>query len=114
MLSYSLRMDRLAQLIERGPVLIDGAMGTELNARGAGAGQCLEELNLAQPALVLGVHRDYIACCADVIETNTFRANRFGLGDSYLETQVREINLAGARLAGEARTQSAPPEIVQR
>src|SRR6267143_498942 len=54
MLSYSLRMDRLAQLIERGPVLIDGAMGTELNARGAGAGQCLEELNLAQPVLVAG------------------------------------------------------------
>src|SRR2546421_298074 len=74
MLSYSLRMDRLAQLIERGPVLIDGAMGTELNARGAGAGQCLEELNLAQPALVLGVHRDYIAAGADLLVLETFTA----------------------------------------
>jgi methionine synthase / methylenetetrahydrofolate reductase (NADH) len=105
-------MDRLTQLIDRGPVLIDGAMGTELNARGAGAGQCLEELNLTQPALVLGVHRDYIAAGADVIETNTFRANRFGLGDFYLETQVREINLAGARLAVEARNNSGRPVLV--
>src|SRR5438132_7247625 len=112
MVSYSLRMDRLTQLIERGPVLIDGAMGTELNARGAGAGQGLEELNLAQPALVLGVHRDYIAAGADVIETNTFRANRYGLGDFYLETQVREINLAGARLAVEARNNSGRPVLV--
>ena len=54
----------------------DGAMGTELNARGASAGQCLDELSLVQPALVLGVHRDYIAAGADIIETNSFRARR--------------------------------------
>jgi homocysteine S-methyltransferase len=105
-------MDRLLELIERGPVLFDGAMGTELTSRGAAPGQCLEELNLLQPALVLGVHRDYIAAGADVVETNTFRANRFGLGDFYLEAQVREINLAGARLAVEARNNSGRPVLV--
>src|ERR1700716_1132724 len=112
MLSYSLRMDRLTKLIENGPVLWDGAMGTELNARGESAGQCLDELSLVQPALVLGVHRDYIAAGADIIETNSFRANRFGLGDFYLEERVREINLAAARIAVEARNNSGRPVLV--
>src|SRR6202048_4020804 len=105
-------MGRLEQLIERGPVLFDGAMGTELNARGVPVGHCLEEVNLEQPALVLAVHRDYIAAGADVIETNTFRANRFGLGDFYLEDRVREINLAAARIASEARNNSGRPVLV--
>src|SRR3982074_579279 len=99
-------MDRFAELVARGAVLFDGAMGTELNARGVAVGQCLEEVNLVQPALVLGIHRDYIAAGADVIETNPFGANRFGLGDFYLESKVREINLAGARIAVEARNNS--------
>ena len=105
-------MGRLQELLAAGPVLFDGAMGTELNARGAGPGQGYEELNLVQPSLVLGVHRDYIAAGADVIETNTFRANRFGLGEFYLEGQVREINLAGARLARDARNASGRPVLV--
>lgn len=105
-------MDRLTELLASGPLLFDGAMGTELCARGAATGQCLEELNLSQPLLVRGVHRDYIAAGADVIETNTFRANRFGLGEAYLEAQVREINLAGARLAVEARNASGRPVLV--
>src|SRR5215471_1296016 len=57
-------MDRLAELLARGPVLFDGAMGTELLARGAAPDRCLEELNLAEPVLVSGVHRDYIAAGA--------------------------------------------------
>jgi homocysteine S-methyltransferase len=105
-------MNRFAELVARGAVLFDGAMGTELNARGVAVGQCLEEVNLAQPALVLGIHRDYIAAGADVIETNTFGANRFGLGDFYLESKVREINLAGARIAVEARNNSGRPVLV--
>src|SRR5438552_9723209 len=105
-------MHRLEELIQRGPVLFDGAMGTELNARGVAVGQCLEEVNLVQPSLVLAVHRDYIGAGADVIETNTFRANRFGLGDFYLEGQVREINLAAARIATEARNNSGRPVLV--
>ncbi|HEY4025789.1 MAG TPA: bifunctional homocysteine S-methyltransferase/methylenetetrahydrofolate reductase [Candidatus Dormibacteraeota bacterium] len=102
----------MAELLAHGPVLFDGAMGTELYARGVATDRCLEELTLIEPVLVTGVHRDYIAAGADVIETNTFNANRFGLGEHYLEHLVREINLAGARLAVQARNASGRPVLV--
>ena len=105
-------MNRLAELLARGPVLFDGAMGTELFARGVASGRCLEELNVTEPVLVSGVHRDYIAAGADVIETNTFQANRFGLGEHYLEHLVTDVNQAGARLAVEARNASGRPVLV--
>src|SRR5262252_1161906 len=105
-------MNRMAERLARGPVLFDGAMGTELHARGVAPGRCLEELNLVEPVLVSGTHRDYIAAGADVIETNTFNASRFGLGEHYLEHLVREINVAGARLAVEARNASGRPVLV--
>ncbi|HKA11455.1 MAG TPA: bifunctional homocysteine S-methyltransferase/methylenetetrahydrofolate reductase [Candidatus Dormibacteraeota bacterium] len=105
-------MNRLAEMLARGPVLFDGAMGTELFARGVASGRCLEELNLSEPVLVTSVHRDYIAAGADVIETNTFQANRFGLGEHYLEHLVRDVNQAGARLAVEARNASGRPVLV--
>src|SRR5215470_15938578 len=105
-------MNRMAELLARGPVLFDGAMGTELLARGVAPGRCIEELNLVEPVLVSAVHRDYIAAGADVISTNTFNASRFGLGEHYLEHLVREVNLAGARLAVEARNASGRPVLV--
>jgi methionine synthase I (cobalamin-dependent)/5,10-methylenetetrahydrofolate reductase len=111
MVPYS-EMDRLTELLARGPVLFDGAMGTQLMRGGIPPGQCLEELNLTQPALVRSVHGDYIAAGADVIETNTFRANRFGLGEHYLESRVHEVNRAGARLAAEARNASGRSVLV--
>ena len=77
-------------------------MGTMLYSKGVFINRCFESLNQTLPALVVDVHGEYLRAGADVIETNTFGANRmklrsFGLGD-----QVREINLAGARLAREA------------
>ena len=83
-------------------LVCDGAMGTMLYAKGVFINRCFESLNLSQPGLVVDVHQEYLRAGADVVETNTFGANRmklraFGLGD-----QVREINLAGARLAREA------------
>jgi methionine synthase / methylenetetrahydrofolate reductase(NADPH) len=83
-------------------LVCDGAMGTMLYGKGVFINRCFESLNLTQPALVADVHGQYLRAGADVIETNTFGANRmklrgFGLGD-----QVREINMAGARLAREA------------
>lgn len=73
-----------------------------LYGRGVFINRCFESLNISQPALVVDVHQQYLRAGADVIETNTFGANRmklraFGLGD-----QMRDINLAGARLAREA------------
>ncbi len=93
-------LDRLATGV---PVLFDGAMGTELYARGVPFERCFDELNLVQPDLVQEIHRAYIAAGADVIETNTFAANRVRLADFGLEDRVREINFRGVRLAREAR-----------
>src|SRR5947209_13126119 len=87
-------------------------MGTELLQRGAAPGTALEELNLTNPALVRAVHRDYLTAGAQVIETNTFGANRFRLGEHYLEMRVADINRAGALLAVESRNASGTPVLV--
>jgi homocysteine S-methyltransferase len=84
------------------PLLSDGAMGTMLNARGAGFEQCFDWLNLSQPALIAEIHREYIQAGSEVIQTNTFGANRYKLGVHGLENQVAEINRAGVELAREA------------
>ncbi|MEM8885254.1 MAG: bifunctional homocysteine S-methyltransferase/methylenetetrahydrofolate reductase [Planctomycetota bacterium] len=81
------------------PLLGDGAMGTLLHAKGVPYDQCFEALNLHRPELVRGVHETYIAAGAQVIETNTFGANRDRLESSGADERVAEINHAGARLA---------------
>ena len=86
-----------------GPVLCDGAMGTILLARGAPSTRAFDELNLTDPRLVGGIHREYIAAGAEVIETNTFGANRVRLAPHGLEARVREINLHGVKIARDAR-----------
>jgi len=91
----------LEQLHER--VLVgDGAIGTMLHARGGIAESGFERLNLTGPELVLDLHADYIAAGAQVIETNTFGANRTRLQQFGLEDSVRETNLLGAALARKA------------
>ncbi len=81
------------------PILSDGAMGTMLHARGVGFDQCFDELNLTNPALVAEIHRAYIDAGAQIIQTNTFGANRYKLAEHGLETRVAEINRAGVELA---------------
>ena len=83
-------------------VLFDGAMGTMLYAKGVFINQCYDELNLKAAALVRGIHEDYLRSGAEILETNTFGANRLKLAPYGLESQVREINVAGARVAREA------------
>ena len=78
-------------------------MGTMLYARGISFERCFDELNLSNPALVQEIHREYIHAGAEIIETNTFGANRFKLAHHGLESQVREINLRGVKIAREAR-----------
>ncbi|MBM3808689.1 MAG: bifunctional homocysteine S-methyltransferase/methylenetetrahydrofolate reductase [Acidimicrobiia bacterium] len=87
-------------------LVCDGAMGTMLYGKGVFINRCFESLNQSHPQLVIDVHGDYLKAGADVIETNTFGANRmklraFGLGD-----QVAEINRAGAALARAAIDQA--------
>ncbi|HEX6051897.1 MAG TPA: bifunctional homocysteine S-methyltransferase/methylenetetrahydrofolate reductase [Gemmatimonadaceae bacterium] len=82
-------------------VAFDGAMGTMLYAKGVFINQCYDELNLKAPDLVRGVHAAYAKAGAEVLETNTFGANRVKLTQYGLEAQVRDINHAAARLARE-------------
>lgn len=95
-------LERLA----RGPLVCDGAMGTELYERGVSYERCFEWLNLADPEQITAIHLDYIAAGAQIIETNTFGANRFRLASHGLESKVREINRAGVSAAHAARNMS--------
>ena len=79
-------------------------MGTMLYSKGVYLNACFDELNLSNPELVKEVHREYIRSGADIIETNTFSANRYKLKKHGLEDKVTEINRAGARLAREEAT----------
>ncbi len=89
--------------LERGVLLADGAMGTELYARGVSPNQCYDALNLANAELVQRVHIDYLCAGAELIETNTFGANGSKLAAYGYENQVREINRQGGRIARYAR-----------
>ena len=93
------------RLFAGGTVLSDGAMGTMLYARGIFINRCYDELNLSQPELVREIHAEYLQAGAEVIETNTFGGNAFRLEMHGLKDKVREINLAGVRLARECVNQ---------
>ncbi len=86
-------------------LVCDGAMGTMLHAAGAALDRSLPELNLSDPALVSTIHESYLSAGADIIQTNTFGANRLWLGDHGLPDQVGEINRAGVRIARAAQDQ---------
>ena len=83
-------------------MLCDGAMGTVLYARGVFIHRCYDELNLSDPALILAVHQEYLQGGAEILETNTFGANRFRLARHGLAEKVAEINAAGVGLAKQA------------
>ena len=86
-------------------LVCDGAMGTMLHAAGAALDRSLPELNLSDPGLVSTIHESYLSAGADIIQTNTFGANRLWLADHGLPDQVGEINRAGVRIARAAQEQ---------
>ena len=88
--------------LKQSPVLGDGATGTLLYAKGIFINRCYDELNVSQPELIRELHREYMQAGAEIIETNTFGGNSFRLARHSMENRVREINLAGARLAKES------------
>src|SRR5438309_9578264 len=88
--------------LQRGPVLCDGAMGTLLYSKGIFINRCYDELDCSQPDLIRGIHHKYLQASAEVIETNTFGGNAIRLARHGLAERVRDINIAGARLAKEA------------
>jgi methionine synthase I (cobalamin-dependent)/5,10-methylenetetrahydrofolate reductase len=100
-LSTSADSAGVARLFTGVPVLCDGAMGTMLYSRGVFINRCYDELNLSQPEMVREVHAEYLQAGAEVVETNTFGANKFRLEHHGFEDKVREINVAGVKLARE-------------
>jgi homocysteine S-methyltransferase len=102
-LSASPRAALLSRLLDPDQVVIfDGAMGTMLYAKGVFINQCYDELVLRSPDLVREVHAAYVKAGAEVVETNTFGANRAKLTQYGLEGQVAAINQRAAQLAREA------------
>jgi methionine synthase I (cobalamin-dependent)/5,10-methylenetetrahydrofolate reductase len=95
-------MTEFGEIFAGRPVLADGAMGTVLYSRGVFINRCYDELNLSEPAMILGVHEEYLQAGAEILETNTFGANRFRLTRHGLAGKVKEINAAGVKLARQA------------
>ncbi len=95
-------MPQFADIFTERPLLADGAMGTVLYSRGIFINRCYDELNLSDPSLILSVHEEYLQAGAEILETNTFGANRFRLSRHGLAAKVTEINTAGVRVARQA------------
>lgn len=98
----------LARLAKR-PVLADGAMGTMLYARGVPFDQCFDTANLSDPEIVRGVHQAYLDAGAELLETNTFGANRLKLATHGFGERAAEINVAGVNLARHAARSAGRP-----
>ncbi len=96
----------ISQLLEGVIILSDGAMGTELQKRGIATGVCLEEYNITRPEIVQAIYRDYFDAGSDLVETNTFGANRSRLGLYNLEDRVSEICRKSTELAREVCPQN--------
>ncbi len=96
---------RTTRLLGQRLLVCDGAMGTMLHAAGAALDRALPELNLSDPGLVSTIHESYLSAGADLIQTNTFGANRLWLGDHGFPDKVEEINRAGVRIARAAQEQ---------
>jgi len=95
------RIQQLLTSLRAGFLICDGAMGTTLSAGGHEPGRSLELLNVEQPDPVRSAHRAYVEAGAEIIETNTFQGSRPSLERHGLADRVRELNVAGARLARE-------------
>lgn len=98
--------------LKKAPLLADGAMGTLLYARGASPDAGFEKLNVSKQEVVQQVHVDYINAGAQVIETNSFCANRYRLAAYGLEKEVWQLNVWAAKVARNAREIAGQPVFV--
>jgi len=85
--------------LEDEAILFDGAMGTRLYEKGIFINRCFDELNLSEPELVKSIHTEYLEAGAEVLETNTFTANRVKLESHGFRSNLVEINYKGAKIA---------------
>jgi homocysteine S-methyltransferase len=95
-------MKGILERMKESPLLFDGAMGTMIYERGVFINTCYDELCLSNPRLISQIHREYVEAGADVIETNTFGANRFMLRPYGLSEKTDAINRQAVKLAREA------------
>jgi methionine synthase I (cobalamin-dependent)/5,10-methylenetetrahydrofolate reductase len=100
--ALSSRASEFRDQLARRVLVADGAMGTMLYSKGVFINRCYDELNVSAPALVSEVHGEYLKAGSEILETNTFGANRMRLAGYGLADKLKAINLAGARLAREA------------
>src|SRR5882762_8039422 len=93
--------------LSRRVMVADGAMGTMLYDKGVFINRCYDELNLSAPDMIRQIHNDYVKAGAEILETNTFGANRMRLAAFGLGEKLRAINQAGVKLAREAARDTA-------
>ncbi|MBI1792519.1 MAG: bifunctional homocysteine S-methyltransferase/methylenetetrahydrofolate reductase [Acidobacteria bacterium] len=101
------RAQEFREQLARRALVADGAMGTMLYEKGVFINRCYDDLNLSAPALVRQIHLDYARAGAEILETNTFGANRMRLAAYGLGEKLRAVNQAGVKLAREAASESA-------
>jgi 5-methyltetrahydrofolate--homocysteine methyltransferase len=112
------RSERLAQQLRRRILVLDGAMGTMIQARGLSAADfggaqyegCNEHLNLTRPDVIGDIHATYLEAGADLISTNTFGCAPYVLAEYGLADRCHEISLAAARLCRAAADRALAPE----
>ncbi|HYB73501.1 MAG TPA: homocysteine S-methyltransferase family protein, partial [Candidatus Sulfotelmatobacter sp.] len=117
MASREERIAALRELLRERILVVDGAMGTAIQARGLTAADfggpelegCNENLVRTRPDVILDIHRGYLEAGADILETDTFGATRIVLAEYGLQDRVHEINAAAARLARKAADEMAAP-----
>src|SRR3954470_19457815 len=95
-------MQPFVEALNERVLVCDGAMGTMLYARGVFINKSFDALNITSPELVEAVHHDYVRAGADIVETNTFGANRIKLGSFGLADKLHAVNAEGARIARRA------------
>ena len=95
------RAKELMNRLRTGFLLCDGGYGAMLRAAGLKPGECEELLNLTAPERVAALHRAFLEAGAQIIETNTFQANRISLGRAGLADRAAEVNAAAAQIARE-------------
>src|SRR5438445_9121235 len=93
--------------LSRRVLVADGAMGTMLYDKGIFINRCYDELNLTAPDMIRQIHADYVKAGAEILETNTFGANRMRLAAFGLGEKLRAINRAGVKIAREAARDTA-------
>src|ERR1700675_1044109 len=95
------RTAEFREALENRVLVADGAMGTALYGKGIFFNRCYDELNLSLPALIRDVHQEYLRAGAEIIETNTYGANRKRLAGFGFREKLRQINQAGVRIEKE-------------